>query len=146
MRLPLVLPGSAMHPNAPGCCETHSYLIRGFADNVRQYPLPAGGIDADPHFTFAFSLAKGRGVGPDLSLVAQYYKLAADQNHSPAQFNYGCCCEHGLGVPIDLSLAAHYDQLAADQNHIEAQFNYAFCLAKGLGVPTYLSGAARYYI
>jgi TPR repeat protein len=77
--------------------------------------------------------------------AAKYYKLAADQNHARAQFNYGICLANGRGVSVDLIGAAKYYKLAADQNHALAQCNYGVCLANGRGVSVDVIGAAKYY-
>jgi TPR repeat protein len=49
------------------------------------------------------------------SLAAHYFKLAADQSHARAQFNYGIMLLCGQGISINKSLAAHYFKLSADQ-------------------------------
>jgi hypothetical protein len=77
--------------------------------------------------------------------AAKYYKLAADQNHARAQFNYGSCLAQGKGVPVDLIGAATYFKLAADQNHAQAQFSYGFCLEHALGVERNASMCFEFY-
>jgi hypothetical protein len=88
-----------------------------------------------------------QGVSFDLDLIqsAKYFKLAADQNDSDAQFNYGLCLRDGDGVPVDLIQSAKYLKLAADQNLAEAQFNYGLCLRDGDGVPIDLVQSAEYF-
>ena len=53
-------------------------------------------------------------------LAARYFKLAADQGHAPAQFQYGLCLKEGEGVPCDLSAAARYFMMVIEQGHTEA--------------------------
>jgi TPR repeat protein len=81
----------------------------------------------------------------DLASAARYFKLAADQNHAEAQFEYAVCLSEGLGVSVDLCAAAKYYKLSADQNHAKAQFCYAECILEGRGVPVDLSEAVKYY-
>nr|XP_056718833.1 death ligand signal enhancer [Euleptes europaea] len=54
-----------------------------------------------------------------------FFKLAADQNYSKAQFNVGLCYEHGRGAEKDMAKAALYYQRAARQGHTMAQYRYA---------------------
>lgn len=66
--------------------------------------------------------------------AARYFKLAADQDHAKAQFNYGICLTNGSGVGKNLDEAAKYLKLAADQGYAKAQFCYGKCLLNGEGV------------
>ncbi|XP_033010148.1 death ligand signal enhancer isoform X1 [Lacerta agilis] len=58
------------------------------------------------------------------------FKLAADQNHSKAQFNVGLCYEHGRGTKKNVAKAAFYYQRAARQGHPMAQHRYTQCLLR----------------
>jgi TPR repeat protein len=77
----------------------------------------------------------GQGVTTDFVIAAKYYKLAADQNHTNAQYDYARCLADGSGVAIDLVNAAKYYKLAADQNHAAAQFEYAFVFTMRMVFP-----------
>nr|XP_034959339.1 death ligand signal enhancer [Zootoca vivipara] len=58
------------------------------------------------------------------------FKLAADQNHSKAQFNVGLCYEHGRGTKKNVAKAVFYYQQAARQGHLMAQHRYTQCLLR----------------
>ncbi|XP_053253301.1 death ligand signal enhancer isoform X2 [Podarcis raffonei] len=58
------------------------------------------------------------------------FKLAADQNHSKAQFNVGLCYEHGRGTKKNVAKAVFYYQRAARQGHPMAQHRYTQCLLR----------------
>ena len=85
------------------------------------------------------------GVERKRSEAARYYKKAADQGDSDAQFTYGVCLYEGKGVKQDYSEAARYFKMSADQCNSDGQNNYGLCLAKGHGVDQNYSEAARYY-
>jgi len=59
----------------------------------------------------------------DLVQAAQWYRKAADQNHSLAQFNLGLMYTKGEGVPQDEAAAVSWMRKAADQGDAGAQFN-----------------------
>lgn len=51
----------------------------------------------------------------------RFYKLAADQGHSGAQYRLGCSYYSGKGVSEDCAEAVRYWKLAADQGNKVAQ-------------------------
>ena len=57
---------------------------------------------------YAACRSEGLGVDTDLTEVAHYLKLAADQGDAEAQCRYGICLHKGSGVDIDLVEAARY--------------------------------------
>ncbi|XP_054840706.1 death ligand signal enhancer [Eublepharis macularius] len=59
------------------------------------------------------------------AMAFSFFKLAADQNYSKAQFNVGLCYEHGRGTEKDMAKAVLYYQRAACQGHTMAQYRYA---------------------
>jgi TPR repeat protein len=65
----------------------------------------------------------GDGIPIDKVLDSHYGKLAVDQGHAQAQFNYGFLLVSGDGIPMDKSLGRHYFKPAADQGHAQAEFN-----------------------
>ncbi len=65
----------------------------------------------------------------------KWYKKAADQGHTEAEFCTGICYYYRLGVDGDPSAAARYLTKAADKNHSLAQVKIAECYADGYGVP-----------
>ncbi|KAH0618168.1 hypothetical protein JD844_017158 [Phrynosoma platyrhinos] len=58
-------------------------------------------------------------------MAFSYFKLAADQNYSKAQFNVAICYEHGRGTKKDIAKALLYYKRAAHQGHTMAQYHYA---------------------
>jgi len=78
----------------------------------------------------------GRGCPKDHAEAARYFKLAADQGFSQAQYNIAKCYENGEGMVQDSAKAAHYYSLAADQGLATAQIDYGNCFQMGgMGVP-----------
>jgi TPR repeat protein len=90
-------------------------------------------------------LRNGRGVPIDLQKAANYYKLAVDQGHDDAQYQYGIFLRDGNGLPMDLTRAAHFLKLAADQQSSTAQIAFAALLWEGRGISKDRNTAARYF-
>jgi TPR repeat protein len=64
-----------------------------------------------------------------------WYKKAADQGHTEAEFCTGVCYSYRLGVESDPEAAVRYLRKAADKNHTWAQVKLAECYESGHGVP-----------
>lgn len=64
----------------------------------------------------------------------QWYKKAADQGHTMAEFYTGICYLYRLGTPGDDRLAIGYLMKAADKNCSLAQVKVAECYTSGYGV------------
>ncbi len=62
-----------------------------------------------------------------------WFRLAAEQGHSDAQFNLAACYYRGDGVKQDYSEALLWYRKAAEQEHADAQFNLAVCYFQGKG-------------
>ena len=67
-------------------------------------------------------------------MAAQWYRKAADQGDSDAQYNLGVAYDEGEGVPQDHQQAVAWYRKAAAQNHVRAQFNLAVSYDDGEGV------------
>jgi TPR repeat protein len=67
--------------------------------------------------------------------AAEWFELAARQNHPEALRTLGYLLEAGRGVPQDETRAADYYRRAAELGDPFAQFNFAILLADGRGVP-----------
>jgi TPR repeat protein len=65
----------------------------------------------------------------------RWYRKAADQDHTLAQFTLGNLYANGEGSPRSDSEAARWYRLAADQGLAGAQFNLGMMYAEGKGVP-----------
>ncbi len=72
--------------------------------------------------------------GNDKKEAVKWYRKAAKQNDSEAQFNLGVCYFYGRGVEKDEKEAVKWIRKAAEQNHAGAQNNLGTCYAKGTGV------------
>ena len=69
----------------------------------------------------AFMYYCGMHVPKDQKKAAELYRLAADQNHTNAQFSLGTMYENGEGVERSLEEAYFWYSLAEKQNDKDAQ-------------------------
>ena len=60
---------------------------------------------------------QGRGVARDFDQALHWFRLAAEQSYSYAEFNLGQMYEHGWGVERDLSEAVNWYRRAAAHKH-----------------------------
>ena len=77
--------------------------------------------------------------------AAKWYRLAAEQGHREAQFNFSCMLVEGIGVEADALEAAKWCRKAAEQGLTEAQFNLGKFYEEGRGVTQFNSEAAKWY-
>jgi TPR repeat protein len=77
----------------------------------------------------------GRGVTQDYAEAARWFRKAADQGYSSAQFNLGLMYYHGQGMTRGYAEAARWFRKAADQGDAEAQFDLGLTYEHGEGVP-----------
>ena len=82
---------------------------------------------------------------PNFFEAARYYRMAAEQGHSDAQFRLGNIYENGTGVAQDYSEALRYNRMAAEQGHSNAQFDIGNMYEVGRGVAQDISEALRYW-
>ncbi|MCY2935316.1 MAG: tetratricopeptide repeat protein, partial [Planctomycetota bacterium] len=64
---------------------------------------------------------------------AKWYRKAAEQGDSMAQFNLGLMYYNGRGVPQDNTEAAKWYRKAAEQGHANAQCNLGLMYKNGQG-------------
>ena len=64
-------------------------------------PPSADHTDAEVQFGLGLKFASGAGVPQDYAQAADWYRKAAEQNHSLAQFNLGTMYANGQGVVRD---------------------------------------------
>jgi uncharacterized protein len=76
----------------------------------------------------------GDAVPQDYSEALKWYRRAADQGHSIAQYNLGVLYYRALGVEQDLSEAAKWYRRAAEQGNGDAQFGLGAFYYAGAGV------------
>ena len=77
----------------------------------------------------------GQGVATNYAEAVKWFRQAAEQNFSPAQYNLGVCYTLARGVEKDVVEAAKWLRKAAEQNYGQAQFVLAIRYANGLCVP-----------
>ena len=78
----------------------------------------------------------GQGVPKDHVEGMRWYRLAADQGHAEAQYDFGVKYSTGLSVlPQDDAEAMRWYRLAADQGEADAQYNLGVSYGTGEGVP-----------
>lgn len=67
----------------------------------------------------------------DIIEACHWYRKAADQGSSEAQYNLGVIYEHGEGVEPDEVEAYHWYRKAAEQGEVAAQYNLGVIYQKG---------------
>jgi len=82
----------------------------------------AGHGDAEAQFNLGLQFARA-GAAQDYAQAAHWYRQAADQSHSLAQFNLGIMYGAGQGVPRDEATSFGWMQKAADQGDAGAQYH-----------------------
>lgn len=73
----------------------------------------------------------------DLKQAVEWYRKAAEQGHSDAQYMLGRCYEEGMsfaGIKKDFEQAANWYRKAAEQGHASAQTVLGECYCDGMGV------------
>jgi TPR repeat protein len=79
--------------------------------------------EGDAEAQFGLGLKFANGEAQDYLQAAQWYRKAADQNHSLAQFNLGMMYAQGQGMAPDEGEAVRWIRRAAEQGDAAAQFN-----------------------
>lgn len=79
--------------------------------------------DADAQFALGLKFSTSAGNAFDPVQAAQWYRKAADQNHSLAQFNLSVMFARGQGVPRDNAAALIWTRKAAERGDAGAQFS-----------------------
>jgi len=74
---------------------------------------------------------RGRGVPQDYKKAYEYYKKAANQGDSLAQYELGVMYEVGYGVQENYFLAAGWYLKTAEHGVAAAQYKIAPCTQKG---------------
>ncbi|HVV69687.1 MAG TPA: SEL1-like repeat protein [Gammaproteobacteria bacterium] len=70
---------------------------------------------------------------PDKKAAAAWYRLAAEQEYPPAQYNLAICYYHGYGVEQDRKEAFTWCKEAAENNFSQAQFDLGLFYQQGEG-------------
>src|SRR5437016_4270282 len=74
------------------------------------------------------------GVAKDEAEAVKWFRKAAEQNVTDAQFSLGVCYANGRGVTKDDAEAVKWFRKAAEQNLADAQYNLGVCYDSGEGV------------
>lgn len=77
----------------------------------------------------------GRGAAADTVRAAYWMHKAADQNYTPAMFNYGIMCYNGWGVPWDPFEAYRLFHACAEKGMVESEYAMAQFMTEDLVVP-----------
>ena len=75
----------------------------------------------------------------------KWYRKAAEQGHTEAQFNLGVCYASGRGVTKNEAEAVKWYRKSADQGFANAQYNLGVCHEYGTGVPKDLVESYAYW-
>ncbi|MFZ0826254.1 MAG: tetratricopeptide repeat protein [Verrucomicrobiia bacterium] len=86
-------------------------------------PASADCVNAEMQFHLGLKFAGSGGTVPDYAQAAEWYRKAAEQNHSLAQFNLGMMYAHGQGVRRDAAQSRAWYGKAAQQGDAGAQFH-----------------------
>jgi TPR repeat protein len=85
------------------------------------------------------------GIEMNKTLAASHSKLAADQGHADAEFNFAESLLWGDGVEMNTSQATHNYKFSAHQGDTMTQFQYQSLLVSGKGGPMNKSLLAQYW-
>ncbi|MGA9778160.1 MAG: tetratricopeptide repeat protein, partial [Verrucomicrobiia bacterium] len=79
--------------------------------------------NAEVQFNLGLKFATDKGAAQDYGQAAEWYRKAAEQNHSLAQFNLGVMYAQGQGVARDAAQSAVWFDRAAKLGDAGAQFH-----------------------
>ena len=74
---------------------------------------------------------EGRGVTQDYAEAAKWYRKAAEQGDTDAQYNLGVMYDNGRGVTQDYAEAAKWYRKGAEQGYADAQYNLGMMYETG---------------
>ena len=102
--------------------------------------------DAEEAYNIGCDYCYGEnGKQKDYSEAVKWFRKAAEQGHTFAQYNLGVCYYNGWGVPLDYSEAVKWYRKAAVQGYAGAQYNLGVCYYNGLGVTKDYFEAVKWY-
>jgi TPR repeat protein len=70
----------------------------------------------------------GEGVRRDRAAAVAWFRRAAEQGHTGAQYNLGRVYDDGEGVTPDPKEAARWYRMVAERGDVDAQFHLAYLL------------------
>jgi len=101
--------------------------------------------DASSENELASLYEDGKSVLQDYEQAVVWYRKAAEQGFSPAQFNLGWMYETGHGIPQDFVQAAAWYRKAADQGDEDAQDRLGEAYLIFPGIPHDYAQAAEWF-
>ena len=106
----------------------------------------AGSGTADSKYAVGQCYEKGlHETKPDLSAAAEWYRKAADQGHSEAQFALAAALER-LPTTQNVAEIAEWYRKAAQQGHPDAQVRTGLAFESGLGVKRDTEEALKWFL
>ncbi len=94
-----------------------------------------GDVEAQARLGELYAKGKNYDFRPYEEKSLAWYRKAAEQGHTGAQFAVGEACRNGSGTELDRVAAADWYRKAAAQGHAEAQYRLALMYHDGDGVP-----------
>jgi TPR repeat protein len=126
----------------------HAHAQQGDADAKQVIILRAeaekGDAKAQNELGAVFFLGKF-GTATNYAEALRWWRKAAEQDYSHAQYNLGLAYANGQGLAKDEAEAAKWYRKAAEQNYAEAQYNLAVCFRDGQGVAKDDAEAAKWF-
>ncbi|MSU45686.1 MAG: sel1 repeat family protein [Lacunisphaera sp.] len=123
----------ALVPKPPGAIRKAEPGAKGILANmVADILTQAPGEDPESSFQKARAYLLGDGVSQDSVEAVKWYRRAAEQGHTGAQFDLGDMYESGIGVPRDRAEGEKWYRKAAEKGHATAQYHLGYNDATGL--------------
>jgi uncharacterized protein len=92
-------------------------------------------------------MPKAKACREDDGETVRWFRKAAEQNHSDAQYQLGCRLAKGQGVATNLVESVKWYRKAAEQNDARAQYNLGVCYTEdGLGVAKDYVEAYKWFV
>jgi hypothetical protein len=102
--------------------------------------------DEEAQLSVGLAYDTGKDVKPDKTAAVVWYRRAAEQGSTEAQFRLARIMQEGAkGVEAKPEVAAKLYLNAAKQGHVAAQNWYGYCLQHGLGVTANEAEAVTWY-
>ena len=115
--------------NKEKCCECGTKLTNCMLNkHLQRSLLERKLIEANKGDWFAqYKVALYYETNQDEKSSVKWYRKAAEQGHSSAQFNLGVCYQQGYGVEVDSKEAVKWYRKAAEQGHRDGQYKLSMC-------------------
>ncbi len=114
-------------------------------DRRGAHATAAGGCNRAGLFLMGTLALGGGGWSPCYGEAFRWFRKAAEDGETGAQYNLGLLYAGGLGVEQNDAEAARWYRQSAERGCERAQFNLALACEQGRGVPQDFPEAARWY-